>query len=118
MLTAFASCIIVFYHMSFQDHSYAVLILTYVFDIFHIVKMAMNFTTPYKNKIGEVVTNKKAIRKRFFNTSFRKHHYIHIICILDTYLLIVSTSIYSLLFLLNYLLLLHQEKIGYSICLS
>lgn len=66
MLTAFASCIIVFYHMSFQHHSYTVIILTYILDIFHIIKMALNFVTPYKNKVGEIVTDKKAIRKRFF----------------------------------------------------
>lgn len=58
--------------MSFQDHSYTVLIFTYIFDIFHIVKMAMNFIAPYKNKVGEIVTRKKAIRKRFFNAYFRK----------------------------------------------
>lgn len=66
MLAAFASCIIVFYHMSFQDHSFIILFLTYIFDIFHIIKVGAMFFVPYKNNEGEIVTDRTAIRKRCF----------------------------------------------------
>lgn len=70
MLTAVASCVTVVYHVSFQIHTIPILLLTYVFDIFHIIKMAINFITPFKNNVGDYITDKKAIRKRLLNVSF------------------------------------------------
>lgn len=72
MLFAFASCLIVFYHMSFQEHTLVVFLLTYTFDVFHVVKICMSFFMPYKNHEGQIVTGRKMIRKRFVSCSAEK----------------------------------------------
>lgn len=65
MLLSFASCIIVLYHMCFQDHSIAVLLITYALDVSHIIKIFLGFYKPFRNHLDEIITDRVEIRKRY-----------------------------------------------------
>lgn len=64
MLISYASCVVVSYHAAFQDHHFVVISLTYIFDALHLIKLYANFFTPYIDNMGELVTDKKLIKKR------------------------------------------------------
>lgn len=69
MLLSFVSCIIVLYHMCFQDHSIQVLLITYALDVSHIIKICLGFYKPFRNHLDEIITDRVEIRKRYMTVS-------------------------------------------------
>lgn len=65
MLISFSSCIVVLYHMCFQDHSFSVLFITYALDVSHIIKIFLGFYKPFRNHLDEIIVDKVEIRKRY-----------------------------------------------------
>lgn len=51
--------------MCFQDHSFAVLFITYALDVSHIIKIFLGFHKPFRNHLDEIVVDKVEIRKRY-----------------------------------------------------
>lgn len=66
MLAAYLSLIIVTYHVAFQANSLTFLLIVYGLDVLHTLKLVIGFYMPYQNNLGELITDRHMIRKRYF----------------------------------------------------
>lgn len=64
MLMSFLSCLVVSHHMAFQNHNFLMYFMTYSLDVFHLIKLYAGFYKPFRNKLGEMVTNRDDIKER------------------------------------------------------
>lgn len=64
MLASYVSYILVVYHAGFQRHHIGVFILTYVLDLLHIFYSISMLLIPYHDASGEIIRDRKLIRKR------------------------------------------------------